>query len=167
MRRTRTPLVGVVTAILVLAALPAAFAAHHHGSAATCLRNQLSVRSNGSQGALGTIYGAWVFTNVSATPCSLDGYPTMQLYGRTGRPFTTTMKDDLTPGPQAVTLASGASATFRSSYSDVPSGSKCPISTVAQITAPNVTASLFIPAMLAPCGGIVHVSAVRPGIHHA
>ncbi len=65
-------------------------------------------------------------------------------------------------------VRAGASATFLSSYSDVASGSKpCPMSAVAQITAPDAAASLFIPAELGPCRGVVNVSAVRAGVHHA
>ena len=50
-------------------------------------------------------------------------------------------------------LASGDSATFRTSYSDVSSGGRCPTSSVAQITPPNAAAPLFIPAVLQPCEG--------------
>ncbi|MGZ4148854.1 MAG: DUF4232 domain-containing protein, partial [Actinomycetota bacterium] len=110
----------------------------------------------------------WVFTNVSKTTCTLEGYPSLALYGKQGRPIPTTVKRDLPPGPTAVTLAPGGSATFRTSYSDVPSSRRaCPVSSVMQITPPDVGKSLFIPAILAPCRGLVHVSAVRAGIHHA
>lgn len=170
MRRIRTSMVaGVVAAIVVLATVPAAFAAlHAAGTPAACVRDQLGVRSNGTNGAAGTIHGAWVFTNRSDTSCSLDGYPDMQLYGRAGRPIPTTVKRSLPPGPTQVTLAPDASATFLSSYSDVTSGSdQCPTSAVVQITAPDAAASLFIPAQLQACGGIVNVSAVEAGVHHA
>jgi hypothetical protein len=168
MRRTRTSLVaGMVAAIVVLAAIPAALAALQT-TPATCIRHQLGVRLHDTQGAAGTIHGAWVFTNLSGTACTLDGYPDMQLYGRTGRPLPTTVNQSLPPSPTLVTLAPGASATFFSSYSDVPSGTgQCPTSAVVQITAPNVVESLFIPAQLQACGGVVNVSAVRRGVHHA
>jgi hypothetical protein len=170
MRRTRTSLVaGIVVAIALVAAVPAAFAAlHAPATPANCVRDQLGVRANGTNGAAGTVFGAWVFTNISSTSCRLYGYPGMQLYGRAGRPIPTTVKRTLSPGPSDVTLAPGGSATFRSSYSDVSSSPKpCPTSAVAQITAPNAVASLFIPAKLAPCRGVVNVSAVRAGVHHA
>jgi hypothetical protein len=169
MSRTRTLAVGVVATIMVAAAVPAAFAVvHAQATPANCVRDQLGVRSNGTNGAAGTIFGAWVFTNISGTPCRLYGYPGMQLYGRAGRPIPTTVKRSLSPGPSNVILAPGGSATFRSSYSDVSSSPKpCPMSGVAQITAPNAFASLFIPARLGPCRGIVNVSAVRAGVHHA
>ena len=159
---------GLVTSIVIVAAMPAAFARLHAAKAApvNCVRDQLGVRSNGTNGAAGTIHGAWVFTNLSATSCRLYGYPGMQLYARVGRPFNTIVKRSLRPGPTNVTLAPGGSATFFSSYSDVPSGPHpCPTSAVAQITAPNAVRSLFIPAQLMPCGGIVNVSAVKAGVH--
>ena len=166
MRRTRTKLVtGIVAAIIVLAAVPAASAALHSRIAANCVRAQLGVRNNGSSGALGTIHGAWVFTNSSDTACTLNGYPDLQLYGPKGRPIPTTVVRDLSPAPAAVTLAPGASGTFFSRYNDVGPG-PCQTSGVIQIAAPNADAPHFIPAQLQACGGVVHVSAVKAGVHH-
>jgi hypothetical protein len=109
-----------------------------------------------------------VFTNLSTSSCELFGYPDLQLYGRAGRPIPTTVQDTLPPAPTHVTLAPGASATFLSSYSDVVSGSdQCPTSSVIRITPPNAAASLFIPAALQACNGVVNVSAVEAGVHHA
>ena len=171
MRRTRASLfAGIVAATLVVAAVPAAFAARHtaQGSLASCVRSQLGVRANGTTGAAGTIHGAWVFTNLSGRSCTLYGYPGMQLYSHAGRPMPTTVKRSLRPRPTNVTLAPGGSATFFSSYNDVQIGTHpCPTSEVAQITPPNAVDSLFIPAQLKPCGGIVNVSAVKAGVHHA
>ncbi|TMK90483.1 MAG: DUF4232 domain-containing protein [Actinobacteria bacterium] len=170
MEKIRTSLIGVtVAAIVALAAFPTISAALQTASRpASCLRNQLGVRANGINGAAGTIHGAWVFTNVSTTACDLDGYPDIQLYGRAGRPIPTTVKRNLPPAPSHVKLLPGGSATFYSSYNDVPSGSAaCPTSAVIQITPPNASASLFIPAQLQACRGVVHVSAVRAGVHPA
>ena len=169
MRHARHLVAAIVAAIAMIGALPMAFATLHAPQAAApnCTRNQLGVRSNGTEGALGTIHGAFVFTNRSGTTCRLNGYPDIQLFGSVGRPIHTTVQTDLAPTPTNVRLAPGASATFRTSYSDVSTGGRCPVSSVAQITAPNAAASLFIPARLGPCGGVVHVSAVRAGVHHA
>jgi hypothetical protein len=131
------------------------------------VRFQLGVRNNGVGGGAGTIRAAWVFTNRSATACRMNGYPDVQRYGRAGRPLLTIVQTDLPPAPADVTLAPGGSATFLTSASDVISGSdRCPASAVLQITAPNADASLFIPAAVFACDGVVHVSAVRAGIHH-
>ena len=169
MKRIRTSLVGAtLAAIVALAALPVVSAALQAAPLASCVRNQLGVRANGINGAAGTIHGAWVFTNVSAKACDLDGYPDLQLYGRRGRPIPTTVKRNLPPPPSHVKLLPGGSATFYSSYSDVSSGpGTCPTSAVIQITPPNASASLFIPAKLQACRGVVNVSAVLAGVHPA
>ncbi len=169
MRRTHASLIaGVAAAIFVLAAVPAALAGLHSQSVATCARGQLGVRDNGINGAAGTIHGAWVFTNLSSTACKLSGYPDMQLYGRAGRAIPTNVKHTISPGPAAVRLAPGASATFYSSYNDVESGAHaCPTSQVAGITAPGGSSPLYIPARLQACRGIVNVSAVLAGVRPA
>jgi hypothetical protein len=170
MEKIRTSLIGVtVAAIVALAAFPTVSAALQSAARPpSCLRNQLGVRANGTNGAAGTIHGAWLFTNLSAKACDLDGYPGIQLYGRRGRPIPTTVKRNLPPAPSHVKLLPGGSATFYSSYSDVPSGSTpCPTSAVIQITPPNASGSLFIPAQLQACRGVVNVSAVRAGVHPA
>lgn len=174
MRRTRTSLIaGIVASAVVLAAVPAAIAGLHTNAVAGCARGQLGVRANGTDGAAGTIHGAWVFTNLSKTAaCTLSGYPGMQLYGRAGRAIPTTVKHTLRPKPRIVRLAPGGSATFYSSYNDVGSGSHaCPTSAVARIAAPKGGAALYIPlyipAQLQACGGIVNVSAVLAGVHPA
>jgi hypothetical protein len=169
MRRFRSNVItGAVAAIVVLSAVPAASAALHAvRGTPDCVRDQLGVRNNGVGGAAGTIHAAWVFTNRSASACKMNGYPDLQRYGRAGRPLLTTVQTDLPPAPTDVTLAPGGSATFFTSASDVISGSdRCPPSAVLQITAPNADASLFIPATIFACDGVVHVSAVRAGIHH-
>jgi hypothetical protein len=168
MRRTRNLVAGLAAAIVVLVAVPAASAALHaaRGVPAACTRDQLGVRANGTEGTAGTIHGAWVFTNRSDTSCTLNGYPDLQLYGRLGRPISTTVQDTLPPAPSAVVLAPGGAGTFFTAYSDV-SPTPCPNSGVMAVTAPNDIASLFIPARLQPCGGVIQVSAVRAGVHHA
>jgi hypothetical protein len=170
MRRTRSSVITGIVAATLLAGVPTAWAAHNaaNRTPASCTRDQLGVRSNGTNGAAGTVYGAWVFTNASDTTCTLDGYPDMQLFGHGGRPITTTVVQSLSPGPSLVTLQPGGSGTFRTSYSTVSASPvPCKASAVAQITAPNAGAALYIPAVLQPCGGVVNVSAVRAGIHHA
>ena len=169
MRRIRTRTgAGILAAIVVLAIVPAASAALRAArTPADCTRSQLNVRSKGQEGTLGTIHGAWVFTNRSATDCTLNGYPDLQLYGRTGRPLSTTVQTTLPPAQNAVTLAPGSSGTFLSSYSEVISGSaRCPTSAVIEITAPNAAESHFLPAELHACTGEIQVSAVEAGVHH-
>ena len=138
MRRIHTSLVaGFLTATIVLAAVPAVFGMLEASAAvAPCHREQLGVRSDGIDGAAGTIHGAWVFTNRSNETCSLKGYADLQMYGHGGRPLPTTVKRSLPPGPSLVMLVPGDSATFFTSYSDVGS-SRCAISAVLEIRRPT------------------------------
>jgi hypothetical protein len=166
MRRHRTIVVGSIVALLLAGAIPVAMAAFRGGAVSACSQSQLNVRENGSQGAAGTIRGAWVFTNRSNAACSMNGYPDLQMYRKGGRPLPTTTKKNLSPGPSQVVLDPDDSGTFLSSYTDVPSGSeKCTSSRVLEITAPGASAGLFIPATLMPCGGVIRVSAVEAGVH--
>src|SRR3954470_22517998 len=167
MRRRRTIVIGSIVAVLLAGTIPLAMGAFGGTAAATaCSRNQLNVRHNGSEGAAGTIRGAWVFTNRSDATCNLNGYPDLQMFRKGGRPLSTTTKKNLSPGPTQVVLDPGDSATFLSSYSDVPSGSEdCRTSRVLELPAPDARAGLFIPAKLGPCGGVIRVSAVEAGVH--
>jgi len=166
MRRHRMIVIGSIAAVLVAGTIPVALAAFRGGTASACSQSQLNVRENGSEGAAGTIRGAWVFKNRSNATCSLNGYPDLQMYRKGGRPLPTTTKKNLSPGPSNVVLDPDESGTFLSSYSDVPSGSeKCTSSRVLEITAPGASAGLFIPATLMPCGGVIRVSAVEAGVH--
>jgi len=166
MRRHRSIVIGSIAALLVAGSIPVAMAALRGGTASACSQSQLNVRQNGSEGAAGTIRGAWVFTNRSNATCSLNGYPDLQMFRKGGRPLATTTKKNLSPGPSAVVLDPGDSGTFLSSYSDVQSGSeKCTSSRVLEITPPDASAGLFIPPTLDPCGGVIRVSAVESGVH--
>ena len=167
MRRHRTIVIGSVAALLVAGSIPLAMAAFGGTTANDCSRSQLNVRNNGSEGAAGTIHGAWVLTNRSKTTCNLNGYPDLQMFRKGGRPLATTTKKNLSPGPSQVVLHPGDSGTFLSSYSDVEQGNeRCRTSRVLEITAPGANAGLFVPARLMACGGVIHVSAVEAGAHH-
>jgi hypothetical protein len=166
MRRQRAIIVGSIAALLVAASIPIAMNAFGGTTANACSRSQLNVRSNGSNGALGTIHGAWVFTNRSKSTCTMNGYPDLQMFRKGGRPLATTTKKDLPPAPSQVVLHPGDSATFFSSYSDVQVGTKkCRSSRVLEVTAPDAGAGLYVPAQLMACTGVIHVSAVEAGTH--
>src|SRR5207253_8103280 len=106
MKTSRTAL--LVAGVIILAAvIPGTLALATSGSLADCTRSQLGVRSNGTNGAAGTIHGAWVLTNTSSNKCRLDGYPGIHLFGTRGRPIPLTGSDDLSPGPSAGALSRG------------------------------------------------------------
>ena len=95
----------VVGVIVLAAAVPGTLALAGSGSSvADCTRAQLGIRSNGTQGALGTIYGAWVLANLSSSKCVLHGYPSVGLYG----PKDERRHGPWPPGPRTRTVRGGA-----------------------------------------------------------
>jgi hypothetical protein len=166
MRRRRRWLIGCIAAAsLAATVVPAALAAGQVSQPNLCTRNRLNVRQVGlgTGGAAGTIHETWAFTKHTAGKCQMHGYPELQMYRKGGRPIPTTTKDTLSPLPNLITLAKGHSAVFSMSYNDVQHGTQpCPASFVLRITAPHTNASLFVPARVNACSGVINVSAVSP-----
>jgi hypothetical protein len=134
--------------------------------------SHISAAAGQSQGAAGTITGVVTVTNTAATPCSVDGYPTMALYSGSGAPLTVTMVNGLTVSvspqsgapPSSVTIAPSSSAQFAYQFSDVPVGAEtgCPTSEQATTTMPGAAApSADFPLAIDPCdNGTIRVSPV-------
>jgi Domain of unknown function (DUF4232) len=110
-------LLGLVTAVLALAASPAAVQ--------PCAANQLSGTFrvvNGSAGA-GNIVYALRLRNRSSRTCFVSGLTRLRLLGRTGRPLPTHVTPDFRPGLTAarVVLRPGQTAKAEARFSpDVP-----------------------------------------------
>jgi Protein of unknown function (DUF4232) len=138
----------------------------------TCLASQLSIEPHQGGGAAGTISLTISMRNTSATACTLQGYPGMQLLNSQGATIPTNVVRGSFTGsapaaasqpPALVTLAPGFSATFWLQYEDVPVGNEttCPASKQAQITPPNDTAPALVSLDISPCNnGTVHVSPI-------
>jgi Protein of unknown function (DUF4232) len=142
-------------------------------SSSTCKSTQLVASVGQGNGGAGTIYQTINFTNTGTTPCTLMGYPGMQLYSSGGATIPTTVVRGLgaNPGttpaagaaPALVTLAPKVAAQFTLRYEDVPVGNEtsCPMSATAAVTPPNLFSSLTVALAIAPCNnGTVNVSPV-------
>jgi hypothetical protein len=116
---------------------------------------------------------AWtiVLTNDSASACSLDGFPTLQLMnGSTA--VSTTQTDGNSPAgaqisdtPTLVNIAPDTAGSFVVQWLDVPTGSQqCNAASELGISLPGgggkVTAAM---GQIMPCGGDLYVSPVRAG----
>ena len=139
----------------------------------TCSVSQLKVTTGPSNGAAGTIYNAMILTNTSATTCTLQGYPGMQLLNAQGQKLpTNVVRGGLSfqdpaanQSPSLVTLASQQAAQYDWSYSDVPVGNQqtCPMASSVLVTPPNDFTSATISLQVPSCGsGTLHVSPVFP-----
>jgi hypothetical protein len=125
-----------------------------------CLTADLGVAIGHSQGAAGTIYVPFDVTNHATHICTVSGYFGMALVDPSGKRVGSDPTRDPapTPAPGAVTLAPGAMATFTFHWSQVQ-GSSTPCAPAAQVelTAPNQSDHVFIPARtadgatIAPC----------------
>ena len=128
--------------------------------------------SGNGNGAAGTIELTVSITNTSSHPCSLNGYPGMQLLSAAGASLPTNVIRGGGPGflapaankpPMLVTLAPGGHAAFSLSYEDVPVGTEtsCPTSPKAEVTPPNDYGYSVVEMQTYACGGgTIHVSPV-------
>jgi len=126
---------------------------------ARCATTALTGSVVGSSGAAGTIETTVALKSTGTAPCTLGGYPGMQMLAASGATLPTTVVrrgsySFTAMAPTTVTLAPGQSAYFNIGYSDVPVGSEtsCPTSTSVQVTPPNAFDHLVMAAALAPCG---------------
>lgn len=123
-----------------------------------CATSALSGSVVGSSGAAGTIETTVALKSTAPTPCTLGGYPGLQMLTAAGAGLTTTVVRKgsysfTAMAPTTVALAPGQSVYFNIGFSDVPSGSEsfCPTSASLEVTPPNATDHLVLAATLAPC----------------
>jgi hypothetical protein len=122
-----------------------------------------------SDSAAGHIVYAFVLTNSGTRPCTLDGYPTVQLVAESGNLSTTQSNGNdgvtsVSATSALVTIAAGAAASFVLQYSDVPTGTQaCPAATGLDIQLPGGGVGVLASTEIDPCGGDLYISPVRAG----
>lgn len=112
-----------------------------------------------------------IFTNVSSSPCTMYGYPGLQLVGANGAAIDVPVHRGggyafTDPGPHLITLTPGASAsfTFGGSAIEQPSGAVCPTTMAVRVIPPNDYGQLSAPVQAPACPGSgVTVTAVSTG----
>ena len=137
---------------------------------ARCRSTVLSASIAGRSGGAGTLELVVDLTSKATVPCTLEGYPGLQMRDASGSALpTNVLRKGTYPftsmNPTLVTLAPGGSARFNVGYSDVPvaNESSCPASATMDVTAPNAYHSVSLTATIAPCNhGTVVVSPVFP-----
>ena len=127
---------------------------------ARCATTALTGSVAGSSGAAGTIETTVALKSTGTVPCTLGGYPGLQMLSASGATLPTQVvrKGNYSftaMAPTTVTLAPGQSAYFNIGYSDVPVGTEtsCPTSSSLEVTPPNAFDHLVLAAALGPCGG--------------
>ncbi len=120
------------------------------------------------QGAAGTIYATVVLTNTSATPCRVNGWPTLTLFNGAGAVMGSTIirsssafstLSGVPTAPSNVTVPAQGTVQFALAYSDVPVGNQtvCPTVVTFTVNLPlNLTSSQAVSvdggSSFAPCG---------------
>lgn len=139
-----------------------------------CLGGQLSVRHVSDDAAMGGVRVTnFAFTNTSNAPCTLKGYPRVELLNKFGRAFgrIRVVQRDRLPGeeerqpPRLVRLEPNQEAWFRLYYNSGGAGymgPPCPTAAKIKITAPGARRGSVLREQIQSCRE-VEVSPVRSG----
>ena len=130
-------------------------------AALVCNSSQLIIIRGAESGAMGAVGVTGIaFKNVSATPCTLMGYPTVQMISATSKSIPTfiTHEPSLMGIPRSIkllNLAPESLAKFDIFYeARTGYGSAiCPTSTQVDFTPPGSTTPLVLPWKIQPYGG--------------
>ena len=114
---------------------------------------------------MGRHWITYAFRNRSAVTCTLSGVPVVQLLDAHGGVLPTGLPGGGpgTTGP-VVRLRPGAAAFFSIGELLAPDydGQPCPAAATLAVTPPHRRQALTIPATIAPCGGRLWMTPVRP-----
>lgn len=135
-----------------------------------CHTADLALHSGQISAGAGNRFAPLFFSNTSTAPCTLYGFPGLQMLDAQGNALPTNARwggGQLAnqPGPTTVTLQPGASAEFMIHWEVIPVGNEtsCPTSAKLEVTPPNAYNFLVIPMSMHACGGgTIDVSAVQP-----
>jgi Protein of unknown function (DUF4232) len=113
-----------------------------------------------------------VLSNSSKAPCSLTGYPGIQLLAANGSDISTTLQQGgsgipSTYSPAPVNLAAdGGQASFLLYWVALPSKSEptCTLAPKMQVSVPGSAKAFTMTAEIGACGGIVQASPFQPGV---
>jgi hypothetical protein len=127
---------------------------------ARCHSSQLRVKLGWAEGALGHIGQLVSFENVSATTCTLYGYPGLQMLDAGGKPIKTRVLRGiaytvpLVP-ERDVSLSPGHEASFDLGYDDGTGygNERCPTSARVEVTPPNAYEPITVRWRMRPYGG--------------
>ena len=125
-----------------------------------CTAAQLSIQVGAPNGAAGSVGYTNDFKNISATTCTLYGYPGLQMLNSSGQPIATdVIRGTSVTVPSVpeklITLVPGARADFDMGFASATGygNAKCPTSARVEFTAPNDFQSLTVALAIQPYGG--------------
>jgi hypothetical protein len=136
--------------------------------ARSCTHGDLKVKAGEGNAAMGGVRETpFIFTNVSASPCTLEGYPNLELLSEKGSLVKRATKQKSDAPVAAVTIGPGQTAWFNLNYNAGGAGymgKPCPAYRKVKITAPGVTQPFVLRAEIQTCAGTdFSVTAISSG----
>jgi hypothetical protein len=131
---------------------------------AACRTAQLQLRAGQEEHAMGHVYSTYGFRNRSTVACTMTGHPGVQLLDAHGVVVPIVLSLDAEPAA-TVLLRPGGWAFFIIGEGVLPEYNDpqpCPVASTLVVTPPNQQQALTIQPGLAPCGGRLSITAVRP-----
>lgn len=129
-------------------------------AAKRCSSSQLRVKLGNAEGALGHIGQVVSFLNTSASTCTLDGYPDLQMLDVAGDAVHTQLRHGIAytvpPVPRRLVIVKpGARASFDVGYDDSTGYEReqCPTSARVEITPPHAVTPITVRWRIQPYGG--------------
>jgi len=134
----------------------------------TCLREDLRIKEGETDAAMGGVRATpYIFTNVSSSACTLNGYPIVELLNRRGAVVRRASKQKSDKPAATATLAAEKTAEFNLYYNSGGAGymgKPCPIYHKIKITASGVAQPFVLRTDIQTCAKTdFEVSSVSAG----
>ena len=125
--------------------------------ARACTHENLKVKAGEGNAAMGGVRETpFIFTNVSSSSCTLEGYPGLELLNEKGILVKRATKQKSDEGVAAVTIEAGKTAWFNLNYNAGGAGymgKPCPTYSKVKITVPGITQPFVLREEIQTCKG--------------
>jgi len=137
--------------------------------AARCRRENLSAKEGETEAAMGGVRQTpYIFTNISSSPCTLEGYPSVDLLTGKGTVVRRSTKQKSDLAVDAVTLEPGKTAWFNLNYNSGGAGhmgKPCPTYPKIRIVMRGVGRALVLRSEITSCPGTnFEVTSIQSGL---
>jgi len=133
-----------------------------------CARESLSIKEGETEAAMGGVRQApFVLTNVSKAPCTLEGYPSLELLNKAGAVVKRATKQKSDDPIAAATLEPGKTAYFALNFNAGGAGymgKPCPTYRQVRITTPGAKRPFILRSEIQSCpGSQIEVTPIQSG----
>ncbi len=134
-----------------------------------CIRQDLRIKEGETDAAMGGVRATpYIFTNISSSACTLDGYPALELLNQRGAVIRRATKEKSDEPNTTATLEPGKTAWFNLDYNSGGAGhmgKPCPTYPKLRIVVPGTTRAFVLRSGVQSCPRTeLEVSSVRSGM---